>query len=233
VNLIYEEVTFETEDGKQLFGWFLPANDTSPVLLFSHGNAGNIGTRLKSLEVFHNLGLSIFTYDYRGYGDSEGTPSENGTYLDAEAAWEHLVEERGISEDRLIIFGRSLGGAVSAWLAEKHTPKALILESTFTSFDDFASDLAPFLPIGLLSRFDYNTEEHVGAVDCPVLIIHSRDDETVPFDHGQSLFESAKAPKVFLEVSGDHNTGFLSSRDTYEAGIDAFVSAYVRDGASN
>ena len=224
IGLQFESVSFETTDGVQLSGWFVPSESARGVILFCHGNAGNISHRLDSIQIFHQLGLDVFIFDYRGYGQSEGKPTEQGTYKDAEAAWRYLIEERQVKPNEVIIFGRSLGGAVASWLAQSHTPGELILESTFTSLPDIAAGLYPYLPVRLLLRFEYNTAEYLGRVDCPVLIVHSRDDEIMPFNHGQRLFESAKEPKKFLEITGTHNNGFITSGKRYEDGLHTFIS---------
>ena len=227
IGLEFESVSFETEDRVKLSGWFIPSEGASGVILFCHGNAGNISHRLESIQIFHRLGLNVFIFDYRGYGRSEGNPSEIGTYRDVEAVWQYLVEERQVSPNRIIIFGRSLGSAVAAWLANRHTPGALILESTFTSVPDIAARLYPYLPVRLLSRFKYNTAEYLDEVDCPVLIVHSREDEIMPFSHGQQLFERARGPKEFLEISGTHNEGFITSEKRYIEGLNTFISEYL------
>jgi len=224
IGLDFENIHFETADGLKLSGWFVPSESARGVILFCHGNAGNISHRLDSIQIFHQLGLDVFIFDYRGYGQSEGKPTEQGTYKDAEAAWRYLIEERQVKPNEVIIFGRSLGGAVASWLAQSHKPGALILESTFTSLPDIAAGLYPYLPVRLLLRFEYNTAEYLGRVDCPVLIVHSRDDEIMPFNHGQQLFESAKEPKKFLETTGTHNNGFITSGKRYEDGLHTFIS---------
>ncbi len=196
------------------------------MILFCHGNGGNISHRLDSIQLFHRLGLSTFIFDYRGYGLSEGSPAEKGTYLDAEAAWNYLIRQRKVEPKKIIVFGRSLGGAVAAWLAQGHTPRMLIIESTFTSVKDLAGKFYPYFPVRLLSRFNYNVIEYLQKVNCPLLIIHSRDDEIVPFSHGQRLFMSAKEPKEFLDIMGTHNEGFILSGKHYETGLDSFISQY-------
>ncbi len=211
----------------KLSGWFVPAERSRGVILFCHGNAGNISHRLESVQVFHRLGLSTFVFDYRGYGQSEGKPTEQGTYLDAEAAWRHLVQKQQVDPTEIIIFGRSLGGAIAAWLARDHPPKALIIESTFTSVRDIGAELYPYLPVRLLSRFDYNAMDYLRQVNCPVLIVHSRDDEIIPFSHGRRLLETANEPKEILEITGTHNEGFMTSAKRYEDGLDSFISAHV------
>ena len=227
IDLDFESVSFETSDGVRLSGWFVPSKDARGVILFCHGNAGNISHRLESIQIFYRLRLDTFIFDYRGYGQSEGKPSENGTYRDADAAWEYLVKERQVNPNEIIVFGRSLGGAIAAWLAQAQAPGALILESAFTSVPDIAGKLYPYLPLRLISRFKYDMAKYLDDVNCPVLVVHSRQDEIMPFSHGQRLFEMAGEPKTFLEISGSHNEGFITSGEAYEKGLDTFISDYV------
>lgn len=219
----FEELTLTTADGERLHAWFLPAHEARGVLLFFHGNAGNISHRLESLRIFHDLGLEVLIVDYRGYGRSSGRPSEAGLYRDAEAAYDYLTEEQGISSDRLLVFGRSLGAAVAAQLASRRPVAGVILESGFTSVPDLGAELYPFLPVRLLSRYRYDTREALSEVTAPVLVVHSRDDDIIPFSHGRALFEAAGEPRQFLELEGDHNTGFLRSRGRYVQGLEAFL----------
>lgn len=228
VGLNFESVLFETTDGVRLSGWFVPSKGASRALLFCHGNAGNISHRLESIQIFHHLGLNIFIFDYRGYGQSEGKPNEIGTYRDVEAAWQYLVEERQVAQNEIVVFGRSLGGAVAAWVSSRHTVGALILESTFTSVPDIAAKLYPYLPVRWLSRYKYNTAEYLEGVRCPILIIHSRNDEIIPFSHGQRLFDIAREPKEFLEITGTHNEGFITSGRHYEESLNMFISEYLK-----
>lgn len=230
IGLPFENIFFETGDGLRLSGWFIPKEGSPGVLLFCHGNAGNIGHRLDSVQLFHRLGLEVFIFDYRGYGESEGKPTEEGTYKDAEAAWRYLVEERRVNPDRIVIFSRSLGGGIASWLASRHTPGALILESTFTSIPDIAARIYWFMPVRLILRFKYDTAERLSKVNCPTLIIHSRDDEMMPFIHGQRLFEIAPEPKRFLELTGIHNDGFITSGAQYEERLKAFIGEYLEAG---
>ena len=227
IGLQYQAVSFKTADGIKLSAWFVPAEKSRGVILFCHGNAGNISHRLESMCVFYRLGMSTFIFDYRGYGQSEGKPGEQGTYLDAEAAWQYLVQKQQVAPSEIIVFGRSLGGAVGAWLAQNHTPKALIIESTFTSVRDFGAELYPCFPVRLLSRFDYNATDYLHQVNCPVLVVHSRDDEIIPFSHGRQLFEAANEPKEILEIMGTHNEGFMTSARRYEDGLDSFISRHI------
>jgi len=227
IGLPYDNVVCKTDDGIKLHGWFIPAEKHRGVLLFCHGNAGNVSHRLETIRLFNRLGLSTFIFDYRGYGNSEGKPTEKGTYFDAEAAWKYLIQERSIKSSEIIIFGKSLGGAVAAWLAHKHTPVALIIESTFTSIRDLGAKLYPLLPVRLLSRFNYNTADYLRNVNCPVLIMHSREDEFVPFYHGRQLYESANKPKEFFELEGLHNDGFVKSAGQYENNLHGFIAKYI------
>lgn len=223
--LDFEEVQLQTRDGVELHGWYLPATDPEAVLLFLHGNAGNISHRLDSLRIFNALGLSVLIFDYRGYGRSEGRPSEEGTYRDAEAAWSYLVEERGWRAEQIVVFGRSLGAAIAAQLSGKNSPRGLILESAFTSVPDFAAEIYPYLPVRLLSRYHYDTLKHLRRVSCPVLVIHSPDDEIIPFRHGRAVFRAADEPKTFLQISGGHNEGFLQSEPRYVEGLAQFLDS--------
>ncbi|GAB4343919.1 MAG: alpha/beta hydrolase [Desulfobulbaceae bacterium] len=223
----YEPVFLTTPDGVRLHGWYVPAVRPRGVLLFFHGNAGNISHRLDSLRIFNRLGLSTLIIDYRGYGQSGGRASEEGIYQDAETAWNHLVEERGISPDRIILFGRSLGGAVAAHLAARHRSGALILESVFTSVPDLAAGYYPVFPVRLLSRNRYEVRKTLPGVNSPVLIIHSPDDEIIPYRHGRALFEAAAEPKTFLRIHGGHNEGFLESGSLYTDGLARFLQSVL------
>jgi len=219
----YEDVTLETSDGLNLHGWYVPAVQASGVVLFLHGNAGNISHRLDSIAIFRELGLDTLIIDYRGYGRSQGKPSERGTYLDAEAAWHYLVNSRGVAEERIIFFGRSLGGGVAAWLANQYRPAALIIESSFSSALDMARKLYPIMPVRLITRLGYPVSEYVSRLQCPLLVVHSRDDEIIPFTMAEAIYGSATEPKTLLEIWGDHNNGFLLSRDRYLSGLNEFI----------
>jgi fermentation-respiration switch protein FrsA (DUF1100 family) len=225
----YVDVNFETADGILLHGWYIYAHNPRGTVLFLHGNAGNISHRLDSIAIFHELGLDTFIIDYRGYGQSEGKSSEEGTYRDAEAAWQYLVTQRGKDPERIIMFGRSMGGGVAAWLATRHKAAALIVESSFTSAVEMAAHLYPFMPVRLISRLQYPVADYVAKAECPVLIVHSRDDEIIPFAMGKALYEAAPAPKAFIELAGDHNNGFLLSRDHYREELAKFIADYLED----
>ena len=221
--LAYESVEISTADDEALHGWFVPAPEATGTVLFFHGNAGNISHRMEYLSMLNGLGYNTFIFDYRGYGDSSGRPSEEGTYRDAEAAWDYLTNQRSILPGRIILFGESLGGAIAAWLAAREKPGLLVLASVFTSVPDVAAKLYPFLPVRLLSRFKYNTLESLNSVTCPVFVAHSPDDEIVPFEQGQALYEAAPEPRRFLELQGGHNNGFIFMRKEWAAALDGFI----------
>ncbi len=224
IGLAYEDVNLTAADGVRLHGWFVPATDARGTLLFFHGNAGNISHRLDSIRIFNRLGLDVFIIDYRGYGQSDGKPDEQGTYRDADAAWRYLVETRGAEPARIVVFGRSLGAAIAGYLAAEQRPGALILESSFASVESMGRRLYPFLPVRWLNRFGYQTAEYVRQIGCPILVIHSPGDEIIPIAEGRAVFTAAAEPKRFLEIRGGHNDGFLVSGRTYVDGLDAFIA---------
>jgi pimeloyl-ACP methyl ester carboxylesterase len=234
IGLKFEDIQLTTKDNVNLSAWFVPAKDSDSigkgVILFCHGNGGNIGNRVSYLPIFKDLGLATFLFDYRGYGKSEGQPSEEGSYKDVEAAWQYLTQERKIPPQKIIIYGESLGGAIASYIAQttaqqnpQNLAAGLILASTFTSISDRAAELYPFLPIRLLSKFSYNSIERLPNIKIPVLIIHSTEDEIIPFHHGEKNFQVANAPKKLVKLRGDHNGGFLDSLETYRNGINEFT----------
>ncbi len=224
--LAYEDIEIRTSDGETIHGWFIPHPQARATLMFCHGNAGNIANRIDSIWRFHDLGMNVCIFDYRGYGRSTGTPSEEGTYRDAEAVWNWLTGTRGVAANGVAVFGESLGGAVAAWVAEHKQPGALILESTFTSVPDAAARLYPFLPVRWLCRIRYNTLARMPGIGCPVLVAHSADDEMIPFEHGQKLFQAAHEPKVFLTMRGTHNNGREETGRAYDEDLNAFLARW-------
>ena len=223
VGIDFQDVSIATTDGVMLHGWFI-AGRSSRVLLFFHGNAGNISHRLDSIAQFRELGLSVLIIDYRGYGQSTGRTTERGIYRDADAAWRYLIDDRGIVANDIVIFGRSLGASVASRLASEYQPSALIVESSFTSVPDIAQDIYPWLPVRWLSRLSHATRDYVRDVRCPILIIHSRDDEIIPFRHGEAIFASANEPRTLLTIRGTHNDAFLLDERAYVAGLRTFLA---------
>jgi fermentation-respiration switch protein FrsA (DUF1100 family) len=228
IKLAYEDIAFETSDGVMLTGWWVPAAEPEGTVLFCHGNAGNIGDRLDTLQIINTLGLNVLIFDYRGYGRSDGSPTEEGTYLDAEAAWDYLVTKKNVAPHQIIVWGRSLGGAIAARTAANHRAGVVIVESTFTSLKDLADDLFVWVPSWLLTNYAYDTAHYLENLDVPVLVIHSRDDEIIPFHHGKRLYGSIKGPKAFLEIQGSHNRGFIDCLAEYAPSINDFIDQYAR-----
>ena len=228
IGLDYQDVELKTEDHIRLHSWYVPATNSRGVVLFFHGNAGNISHRLDSIRIFYKLDLDVLIIDYRGYGQSDGKITERGSYRDAEAAWRYLIEERGIGADRIVIFGRSLGASVAAWLASRHTPAALILESAFRSVPAMGKRFYPWLPVHLLSRYQYDTERYVRNVSCPVLVAHSRNDEIIPYEEGRKIYASVPGDREFLDMRGGHNDGFIVSAPDYQRGIQLFIDRQLQ-----
>jgi alpha-beta hydrolase superfamily lysophospholipase len=209
--------------GDQTHGWFLPLNDSRGVVLFSHGNAGNIADRLESIGLLRELGFSVMAYDYGGYGKSTGDPSERRCYADIRAVWRYLTEARGIPPERIVLFGRSLGGAVTADLAKDVEPAAVVLESTFLSTRDVARDMFRWFPFAPFVTYRFETKNKIADFRAPLLLIHSPDDRLILFHNGKELFERAHEPKTFLQISGDHNEGFVQSMTVYVQGWEDFL----------
>jgi len=228
--LAFEDLRLATEDGTAIHGWYLPAPSSKPgfVLLYCHGNAGNISHRLTKARMLRPLGLAILLFDYRGYGRSAGTPSEEGTYWDAEAAYRYLVDKKGYPPERIILYGESLGSAVALELALRRGSRALILESPFTSVMEMGQRILPFLPLRWLLRYHYDNLAKIPRLREPLLILHSPQDDVVPYEMGRRLFEAAPEPKRFFELRGDHNDGFLETGDAYPKAFADFLSGLAR-----
>ena len=215
INLPFENVVFKAKDRLKLAAWYIPAEKADFTVLFCHGNGGNMTHRLDTINILNELGLNCFIFDYRGYGASEGKPSETGTYYDVEAAYKWLTKKKNIPPENIILFGRSLGGSIAAYLASKVEAKALVIESSFTSYVDIGKKFYPYMPVHLAARFSYPTIDYVRKIRLPVMIIHSRNDEVIPFEFGLRLYDAANEPKEFVEISGSHNDGFLFSGEIY------------------
>jgi len=219
LGLDFEDVTFRTGDRIHLHGWFVPAPNAEFTVLYCHGNGGNMMYFLDTVNLLNSLGLNCFIFDYRGYGLSQGSPSENGMYLDGRAAYRWLTKKKLIPPQKIIIFGWSLGGTMAAYLAaktRKTRPAGLVIEGAFTSYADIGSKYYPYMPVRWFARFNYPTIDYVRRVKCPIMVIHSRDDETVPFEFGLELYDAANEPKDFIEIRGSHNDAFLNSSETYK-----------------
>ena len=227
IGLEYESIILKSSDETELHAWYIPKKGAKITLLFLHGNAGNISHRLDSIKIFNSLGMNVFIFDYRGYGHSKGSANEQNTYDDAKSAWDYLLKNKNLKAEDIIIFGRSLGGAIATNLGHTLKPKGIILESTFTSVKEFASDVYPFLPKFLI-HFNYETTKYLKDINYPVLVIHSEDDDIIPFKHGEAVFKSANEPKTFVKIRGDHNSGFFLSYDIYVAALKNFLEEIDR-----
>ncbi len=223
--LAFEDVWLTAEDGVRTHGWLVPGKRPA-TLLWLHGNAGNISHRLDNLVLMHSrLGVSIFILDYRGYGLSEGRPSERGMYMDALAALRHLREGSVGRPESLILIGRSLGGAVAVHLAANERVDGVILESTFASVASMARRTHPYLPVWPLLRNRFNSIGKIKRCSMPLLFVHSLDDETVPYAEGLKLFEAAPEPKRLHTIeTGGHNETYLQGGDAYWRALDGFIS---------
>ena len=223
--LVVETVRLKTADNIAISGWWVPSVKQRAVVLFCHGNAGNRSHRIDYLKLFRGLEFSTFIFDYRGFGESGGSPSEQGTYRDVQAAWQYLVVQRQIPPARIIVYGRSLGGPVAAWAARQNTPGMLVLDSTFTALTDLIRERLTWITALLFAGYPYPTKEHLEFVACPVLVIHSPGDDVIPYAHGRQLHALAKGQKEFLETAGSHNTALDQASHRYASGLE---NAFLR-----
>ncbi|QMU62197.1 MAG: alpha/beta fold hydrolase [Gammaproteobacteria bacterium] len=223
IGLEFEDLALQTIDNEKINAWYIPTSkpstETIKTVLFFHGNAGNISHRLETIKIYNNLGFNFLIFDYRGFGISTGKPSEQGTYLDADAVWKYLIEERKLESTDIIIAGRSLGGGVAAELAKKVHPALLILESTFTSMTEVSAKHYPFMPTGLIVKHEYETNLKLKDIHCPIIFVHSKNDEVIPYEHSQRNYAAANEPKQFIELRGGHGSGFLLSKNDYVNGL--------------
>ena len=220
--LKFEDAWFESPDGTKLHGWYVPHPSPRAVLLFAHGNAGNLSHRFELLDVLSSeLGVSVMIFDYRGYGRSVGKPTEEGILADARAARAWLAKRVGVEESDIVLMGESLGGAVMVDLAAKDGARGLILENTFTSMPHVAAHHYPWIPVKWLMRTQLNSAAKIGTFHGPLLQIHGDADTIVPFDIGKQLFEAANQPKELVVISGgDHNDS--RTQENFEA-VDRFL----------
>jgi len=230
LGLTYEEVRLET-DRLRIHAWFLPRPGARFTVLFCHGNAGNMSHRLdRARLMLRHLPVDVLLFDYRGYGLSQGTPDEEGTYLDGRAAWHYLTATKGVPAERLVLFGESLGAAVAIQLALERCARGLVLESAFTSVSDMARVVLPLPGLGALLQTRYDNLAKIPRIHVPLLLFHGERDSVVPFVQGRRLFEAAREPKRFVPIPGaDHN-------DTYAVGGDAYWQSwaeYLRDLADS
>ena len=223
----FEDVYFQTADGQKLNAWFFPADPGSPrrryVYLLCHGNAGNISHRLAHCAALLETGAGVFIFDYRGYGRSDGQPSEEGTYLDAQAAHQWL-QLKGFAATNILVLGESLGGGIASELVLRELVGGLILQSTYTSITDVGSELFPWLPVRWLGTIKYDTHGKLSRARVPVLILHSRGDSLIGFHHAEKNLAAANEPKTLWEIAGEHNQFLEGDRARYLEGLDRFFS---------
>lgn len=219
----FEEVFFKTSDGVELNGWFFPALTNSAraplAALICHGNGGNISHRADLYRALRKAGVTVFAFDYRGYGRSQGRPGEAGTYLDAQAAHQWLVRK---GSPNIIAYGESLGGGIASELCLREKVCGLILQGTFTSIPDIGAEMFPWLPVRRLGKIKYDTHSKLPRLQMPVLVMHSRADELAPFHHAEKNFAAANEPKLFWEIPGGHNDA-LEEPDVFLEGIEKFL----------
>lgn len=225
LGLAFEDLFFETGDGLKLNGWYIPHAAPVATLLWFHGNAGNISHRVENIRLLHErVPVNVFIFDYRGYGRSEGSVSETGTYRDASAALAYLRGRTDVDPETIVFFGRSLGAAVAAELASRERCLALILETPFASIAEMARDLYPFLPLRSLLRTRYDTLDKIQRIRAPLLILHGDRDEIVPFRQAKKIFSAAPEPKEFYVIRGArHNDTYLVGGEAYFDALRSFI----------
>ncbi len=224
VGLGYEDVTFNAVDGCRLHGWWIPRKDALGAVIVCHGNAGNIGDRVDTVNDLYNMGCSVFIFDYRGYGQSSGCAGERGTYRDVMAAYDQVHEKYGRQDNPpIVLYGRSLGGAVAVQGALERPVRGLIMESTFPSIPEMAAALYPRVPLKYLCAYRYDSFKKVKQINVPLLMAHSRDDQVIPFELSRKLFEAANEPKQFVELTHEHNWAGWHTSPEYKKAVIAFL----------
>jgi fermentation-respiration switch protein FrsA (DUF1100 family) len=223
-----ESVRFPAGDGVELSAWVIrpPVSSSGPLwILICHGNGGNLseGGRAEHYAGLRDLGVGIFAFDYRGYGESAGTPDERGVYLDALAAYHYLHGRLGVPAERIVLFGHSLGSAVAVELATRAPAAGLVLDGALLSGVARGQEIYPWLPVRLIARNRFESDRKIGRLTLPKLFLHARADDVVPLDHGRRLFTLAPEPKRFVELAGGHGDAFLVDSAAYYGAIAAFL----------
>ena len=226
-----QRIELTASDGVRLVSWAMPADGGAGYwLLMCHGNAGNISEAGRPFHYagLRALGLSLFAFDYRGYGESEGVPTEQGLYRDADAAYRYLRETLNVPAERIVVFGHSLGSAVAVELVSRVPAAGLVLDGALTSVVERAQELFPYAPVRWIGASRYPSIERVGALTIPKLFLHARADEVIPFGHGRRLFEAAAPPKEFVQLQGGHGDAFEVDSAAYYGAIGRFVAELER-----
>src|SRR6266446_2897528 len=198
-----QDVWLTASDGVKLHAWWIPHDNAKFTFLAFHGNASNIANHAPTYEFLHGTHVNVFALEYRGYGRSDGKPSESGVYRDAEAAYEYLVNSKGIDRKAIISFGQPLGTAVATHLATHRQVAGVVLEAPFPSASRVARKVFWFLPgVSLLVHGQLNTQAWLKEIRAPVLIVHCSQDPVIPFQSGQEVYDAALPPKDFLQING-------------------------------
>ncbi|GMU92092.1 MAG: hypothetical protein AMXMBFR4_11500 [Candidatus Hydrogenedentota bacterium] len=227
----YRHVTLNV-DSETSEAWLLPAENARGTVLFSHGNGETMAERLNLAKALHDLGFNVLLYEYGGYARSTGSCSESRCYADARAAWRYLIDVVGEEPSRIVIFGESMGSGPSVDVAAELNPGALVLLSPFTSLADIIRPMLPYVPVSLVLKHRFDNLAKIGSVRCPVLILHGRDDTTVPFRHGRQLFHAANQPKAFVELPDGHGA-FYAAPDKFKTAVDDFLTPYFPRGVES
>jgi hypothetical protein len=222
-----ETVRFRSTDGTRLTGRIVRTSIANPWVYFLHGNAGNLSTCQAWGEVIHRAKLNLFVIDYRGFGESEGAPSEKGVYEDADAGYAYLTNHLGAPPDRIFAYGHSLGAAIAVNLASQRQLAGLILEGALISVPALGQEMYPFLPINLIAVDRFDSLDKISRITIPKLFMHGRADHIVPIDHGRRLYAAAPAPKDFMELDAGHNDSITVDADKISAKLQAFTRMVV------
>lgn len=223
-----EDCWFTADDGTRLHGWYAKGTESNLdlTLLWYHGNAGNITHRLENMRDLLGLGVNVFIIDYRGYGKSDGDPDEPGIYKDGIAAYDYLIDEKDLTKDNIVLFGRSLGAAVAVEVATKRDVRGMILESAFTDAKAMARIIMPFVPVGAVISSKFDSVGKIKDIHIPVLFTHGDRDSIVPIDLGKKLFEAANEPKYFYTIEGaDHNDTYIVGGKEYYQQFKQFLES--------
>ncbi len=234
IGLEYEDLFIEVESNEKINAWYLPCRDSveipdRKVVLFCHGNDGNISHRMETVEYILGLGADIMLFDYRGYGKSDGIPGEEEIYQDALACYNWLINQKSYTSEQIIIFGRSLGGAVAIDLAGRVSCSGLIVESTFTSAKAISKKMFPIFPIGLILKYKLNSIDKISKIKCPVLITHSMEDDIIPYKMGEELFNAAGELRKFIKLRGNHNERFYFQDHNYRNTLIEMINGNYSD----
>lgn len=230
LKLNYKNVYFHSKDGEKLNGWFFPSGKDAPVIIYCHGNACNISHLLEYAVLLMEKNLQVFVFDYRGYGSSTGSPSEDGIYLDTQAAYDYLVKEEKIPSDRIVLAGHSVGAAAAIEVATNNDVRSVIIESAFTSTRDMSKTIFPMNLISFLLPKNYNNLQKVAKIKAPKLFIHGQEDKIVPFEMGGRLFEASMEPKFIYPVKGaGHNDTYVVGGEMYFSVLADFVKLSTVD----